>query len=118
MSLAAPNLATQLLAEDPIGFADLARRIRSRRRDGSVTSQCCWRWHTRGVRLADGRTVRLEAVRCAGRYLTSLAAYARFVAAQNDEPGEANPLPAPARSASKRQREDAVAAELLEKVGI
>src|SRR4051812_11880086 len=94
------SLAAKILNEDPTGFSGLARRITSRRRDGTITPQCCWRWHIRGVRRRDGTVVKLEAVLCAGRYLTSYAAYERFVAAQN-ESAEPTPLPVPSRSAQK-----------------
>src|SRR4051794_39593921 len=107
------NLAAQILNETPIGFAALARQIESRKRDGHVTPQCCWRWHTRGVRRRDGVVVKLEAVLCAGRFLTSQAAYERFVAAQN-EPAEPVLLPVPARSQNKRARENANAEKVLE----
>src|SRR4051794_13451247 len=110
------SLSATILNENPMGFSALARRITSRRRDGSITPQACWRWHTRGVRRRDGVVVKLEAVLCAGRYLTSYAAYERFVAAQN----EANPsrLPTPVRNPGKRHRDDAAAAELLAEAGI
>jgi len=111
------NLAAKILNENPIGFAALARRIESRKRDGTITPQACWRWHTRGVRRRDGTVVKLEAVFCAGRYLTSYVAYERFVIAQN-ETADSTPLPVPPRSPSKRQREDANAAQILESAGI
>ena len=111
------NLVSQILNENPEGLAALAKRLPSSRRNGSLTPQALWRWATRGIRLPDGRVVRLETCRVAGRFLSSAAAVERFVTAQN-QPLDPTPLPSPARSATKRQRADASAAELLERVGI
>lgn len=52
------------------------------RRDGKpLQVASVYRWIHEGVRASDGR-VRLEAVRCAGRWLTSKEALQRFVDAQ------------------------------------
>ena len=110
------NLVSQILAEDPEGFAALAKRIPSNRRQGPLTSQALWRWATRGVRRPDGQVVKLEVVRVAGRFLSSWSAVERFISAQNQTPEV--PTPAPTRSAGKRQRDAERAAAMLEEVGI
>jgi hypothetical protein len=108
--------SSTILYENPQGLASLARQVPSRRRDGPLTPQCLWRWATRGIRLQDGRTVRLEAVRVAGRFLSSLPALERFIAAQN-EPIDVPPLPNAVRGQSKRSAASAKAAEKLEAEG-
>lgn len=108
--------SSTILHENPQGFASLARRFPSHRRDGHITPQCLWRWATRGVRLQDGRTVRLKAIKVAGRFLSSLSAIERFVAAQN-EPIDGPPLPTLVRSLAKRSAASARAAEKLEEDG-
>src|SRR6476469_11040300 len=60
---------SQILSEGPEGLATLANRLPSSRRAGSLTPQALWRWATRGIRLPNGRVVRLETVRVAGRFL-------------------------------------------------
>jgi hypothetical protein len=73
----------RLLSEQLIGLPELAKRIRSHRHKGAISAQTTWRWATSGVELPDGRTVKLETVRLAGRFLTSWPAFERFVLAQS-----------------------------------
>jgi hypothetical protein len=105
----------RLLQEDLFGLADLARRVKSHRREGTITAQCCWRWATVGVQGVDGTVVKLEAVRLAGRFLTSWPAFLRFLEAQTHPPVRP-PVVAP-RSPGKRRRTGARAAEDLATAG-
>jgi hypothetical protein len=107
----------RILGENPIGLSALAQRIRSHRRKGHVTAQCVWRWLTKGVELSDGSVVKLEAIRLAGRYLTSWAAFERFVVAQQTNGGAAV-MPAPTRSPAKRERSSKKAEHILTRAGI
>lgn len=111
------NLSTRILDENPEGLTALAKRLPGSRREGNLSSQAVWRWVVRGIKLPDGRVVKLEVLRIAGRYLSSAAALRRFAEAQNDQM-EPMPLPASVRSASKRQREDSRAEQLLQQAGI
>jgi|SRR5262245_44824259 len=106
----------QLLTEgELIGASAVAKRFRSRRRNGPVTSNCVFRWMRYGARLPDGRVVRLEHVRVVGRYLTTHAAVDRFILAQQDEPQADNAaLP---RSASARRRDSERMAKFLSDEG-
>jgi hypothetical protein len=106
----------QILSEDPLGLSALAKRIRSNRRQGSVTPQALWRWAVRGIQMPDGQLVRLEVIRLAGRYLTSWAAFERFVAAQQTNGGGAV-MPAPTRSPAKRERSSKKAEHILTRAG-
>jgi hypothetical protein len=61
---------------------DLAKRVPPARKGRPVTTSCLSRWINDGVRTADGRRVRLEAATLAGRWLSTPAAFSRFLAAQ------------------------------------
>jgi Protein of unknown function (DUF1580) len=62
------------------------------------------RWILRGIRGADGTRVRLTAVRCGGRWLTSTAAMAEFQAALTAASLPPADLGGPIRSPSARSR--------------
>lgn len=99
-----------------LSLAQAARRLPSARQGRPVSASCIWRWIFVGVRLPDGTTVRLEAARLSGRWLTSEQAIARFIATQTpalDVP----PAPTP-RTPTARQRAADRAARELEKIGI
>jgi hypothetical protein len=65
------------------------------------------------VKLADGRILRLEHYRTAGRLMTSQAAILRFLAAQQIE------MPAaPSRTPTQRNRDSEVAELELKKLGV
>jgi hypothetical protein len=68
----------------------LAKLFPPARRGRPVSLSCILRWVLDGTRTPDGRTVRLEAARCSGRWLSTPAAIQRFLAAQTP------PLDAPA----------------------
>jgi len=70
------------------------------------------RWVLIGVRLDDGRQVRLEGFRCGGKIQTSKPALMRFCAAQ--QAGEAPPIQTPAA----RRRADREAERVLDAAGI
>ncbi len=111
-----PDLAVipEIAAGQGITLSQAARRLPSNRGGRPVHISCVLRWISNGVRLGDGRIVRLEAARVAGRWLTSEAALQRFIAAQN--PGA---ISAPTiRTPTQRQRASERAARELEKIGI
>jgi hypothetical protein len=81
-----------MLNETLLTLAQAAKRFPSESRIGHLDPATLWRWATRGVRLSDGRRLKLETIKLAGRFLTSEQALQRFVAAQNDAPPDA-PLP-------------------------
>jgi hypothetical protein len=105
-----------LLQEDLIGLAALAAKIKSHRRKGHVTAQAVWRWVTVGVRRPDGQVVKLETARLAGRYLTSWAAFTRFIEAQSNLQAPSS-MPA-SRSSGKREKASRRATEALEAAGV
>ncbi|MDB5314017.1 MAG: hypothetical protein JWO38_8219 [Gemmataceae bacterium] len=104
-------LVERLLAEGPIGMS-AAARLYGTYRDGRPTHPSTpTRHHMQGVTLPDGTLVRLEAVRISGRLMTSRAAVARFIAAQQS--WAAPQVVRAARTPAARSRAaDAAAAEL------
>jgi hypothetical protein len=84
--MSASELSVDFLTEQVVSLAQAAKLFPPARRGRPVTPNAIWRWVSHGVRLEDGRTVRLGAVRVAGRWLTSKEAIVRFVAAQQLTP--------------------------------
>jgi hypothetical protein len=113
-------LTEQLLAEIEDGEGETlsraARRVPRTRQDKAVGLSCLFRWVTVGVLGPDGRRVKLEAARLAGKWVTTPGAIRRFVAAQTPR---LDPEPAPDhRSPGKRQRAAERAAKELERLGL
>lgn len=93
-------------------LGQIAATLPPARRGKAVTSSCLTRWILNGVRTPDGGRVRLEAIRLAGRWVTTPQALERFLAAQQGR------APAPAqlvtgRASARRQRESERASEVL-----
>lgn len=91
-----------LLTERLIGLAEAARLFPAYRQGRPVSPVTPWRWATKGVRRSDGATVRLEAVRVGGRWLTTVEAVERFIQNQTPilatitpPPRQVKPAPAP-----------------------
>jgi hypothetical protein len=100
--------------ETTLTLNQAARLLPPSRRGRPVTLSCVLRWVLQGVRTPAG-TVRLEAVRLGGRWLTSLEALERFAAAQTPQvDGSAPPTP---RAVAAKRRAAERAGALLEKVG-
>jgi hypothetical protein len=74
-----------------------------------------------GVRLPTGQILRLEAVRIAGHWVTSVQALERFVAAQTEahrpDPGQHSQAP-PVRTPTARRRASERAEKKLAEMGI
>lgn len=97
-------------------LARLARIIPPYRQGKSTTLSCLLRWTLHGVLSPDGSRVRLEAVRMAGRWISTPSAIGRFIQAQTP-PTDPAPQPVP-RSPAKRLRASERAAIELEKLGV
>jgi hypothetical protein len=101
----------EILNGDALGMAGAARK--APRGDGPSRSPItAWRWATEGLVAKDGRRVRLENAKVAGRLLTSLAALKRFFAALNREPMSQSVDPTP-RTQPERRRSVATAQRRL-----
>jgi len=81
-TLLTSTVAAEVAAGDVITCPHLARRCGSTRQSKPVHPSTVLRWILEGVKTLGGGRVRLEAVRCGGRWVTSVAAYQRFLAAQ------------------------------------
>jgi hypothetical protein len=75
-----------------------------------------WRWILRGVPGPDGRRIRLEGVRCGGKWLTSKQALERFTAAITP-PFDTEAISSP-RTPAQRQLASERAAKRLAQAGI
>ncbi len=107
-----------LTRETLLSLAQAARRFPSSRQGKPVSPSCVWRWYRHGVKVPGGGVVRLECVRVAGRWLTSIEAISRFVARQTTPAeAEATPTPTP-RTPTARRRASERAARELNKIGI
>jgi hypothetical protein len=114
MSVNSSGPVERLLHETLCSLRDAAGRFPPARFNRRPSPGAVWRWVRDGIRLSDGRVVRLEAIRVCGRWLTSDEALTRFVTAQqtcdhanSQSPGKNS------RSLESRQRaSDRAAAEL------
>jgi Protein of unknown function (DUF1580) len=118
-----PAAGSRLLQEQLISLSQAGRRFPKSRHGKAthLTPSAIWRWVTDGVRAADGRRVKLEAVFVAGRWLTSIEAIERFVTAQQPTGGQLCPITSgPSRSPSPADRRRAAekAGNELEKLGM
>jgi hypothetical protein len=62
-------------------LSEAARRLPPRRQGRPVSASTPWRWATVGCRSADGRIVKLAAVRVGCTWMTSERALAKFLRA-------------------------------------
>lgn len=109
-------MSIDLSTESTLSLAAAAKLVPPNRRGRPVTLSCVLRWVLDGVKTPDGRTVRLEAVRLGGRWLTSREALQRFAESQTPDLDRKAP-PGP-RSAAARKRRSERAARELERAGI
>jgi hypothetical protein len=87
-------MSASFYSERQLPLAALARSLPPGRNERPVHVSTLVRWIVDGVRLPDGRRLRLEARRLGHRWVSSLEALDRFVAAQT-----AAAAPASAKSA-------------------
>jgi hypothetical protein len=105
---------TDLLNEDVISLAGVARLFPGARGAERVSPTTTFRWCTRGVRTPAG-VVKLESFRAGSRVFTSRQAVERFVAALSTP---AEPVAAPVvRTPSARRKAADAAAEALKAAG-
>jgi len=110
------TLPVDIRSEQLLSLPQAARRFPPYRLDAPVNPSTVWRWILQGVRLPDGSRVKLEAIRLAGRWLTSVEAIERFIAAQTPAlHSDSAPRP---RTTTQRQRAAARAGKKLEAMGI
>ena len=116
------NISTQLVPQvlleirdgHALGMAAAARLVPGVA-GGTANASTVFRWATTGVKLPDGRKLKLESVRIGHRIVTSGPALERFIL-QTTESYNPAPTPAP-RSPAARQRASDRAAKELERIG-
>jgi hypothetical protein len=108
---------SDLTCERMLTLAQAARRFPPSRRGRPVSPSCVWRWCHSGIRVPGVGVVKLECVRLAGRWLTSVEAISRFVARQTPSLESAKPVQLP-RTAARRQKAAERAGRELERIGI
>jgi hypothetical protein len=96
-----------VLHEQLISIAEASRRFPNHRGVGTIRTTTVWRWISRGVRLSDGTVLKLEAVRVAGRWLTSHEAVTRFVERQNPSLAQVQPEVKAKKSRPSKRAEEA-----------
>lgn len=117
--VSAPTTVSQVLREildgDRLSMVQAAKKIPSFRGGRPTSPATLSRWVSDGVRLPTGETVRMEAERVGGRWVTSTAALARFIARQS----EAWRVQAPAatRTVNRRERQAAKTSRVLDQLG-
>lgn len=104
-SLVPEGLLAELVNGEGIGLAAASKHFPPCRSGRPTHPASLSRWITSGVRTPDGRTVRLEACRHAGKWLTSRAAIARFLRAQQPAPSTDQPAPVPSAHQAAVERE-------------
>jgi hypothetical protein len=104
----------RLTGEGLIGMSAAAKVYGEARTGKAPHASTPTRHALNGHRLRNGRVLKLEAIRIAGRLMTTRQAVLRFFAAQNLE-DDTIPTPDPL-SAAKRNRQHAVASAELDAV--
>ncbi len=109
------TLVDRILSEGPIGMSAAAKIYGTFRAGRPTHASTPTRHHLYGITLPDGTVLRLEAIRIAGRLMTSRAAVTRFVAVQQSD---APPASRAQSTPSVRRREATIAATQLDALGI
>jgi hypothetical protein len=113
MADSVPQVLSEIIAGDALGMGAAARMLPAHRGEGTARPSTIWRWIVQGVRTPDGSTVKLEASRVGGRWLTSRAALARFSAALTPvSPGTATTPHRSRTPLARRKAAEAAANEL------
>src|SRR5207249_1032487 len=106
-----------ILTEHTLRLADVGQYLPPGRHGKRPSLSCVLRWVLSGVRLPSGATVRLQAVRCGGKWITSVEALNRFAAAQTPDLDTPRQTPTPRTTAARRRAADR-AGEQLARAGI
>src|SRR5262245_55949230 len=112
---AIPQVLSEIHDGDALGLASVGRLFPGHRGAGSLSPSTPFRWIVKGVRSADGRLVKLEAVRVGTRWVTSRAAVGRFVALTTAAGQAPDATP---RSPAARNKADEIAGRELENMGV
>lgn len=106
-------MTIDLHTEQLLTLHQAARLLPPGRNGRPVHLSCIFRWVRDGVQTPCGK-VRLEAIRCGSRWLTSREALQRFAEAQTPDLAERPQLP---RTSTMRRRASERAEAQLQKIG-
>jgi hypothetical protein len=116
-SLDAATMTARLVSEGLLGLAPASRLFGTTRNGRPKHPATLTRYYHDGVRLANGRVVRLECVKVGSQLMTSEAAVLRFIAEQQDDaPGASTPNNQPTPTPARRQRAAAAASAELDAI--
>lgn len=109
-----PDVLSEIHRGEGLSLAAAGRLFPGHRGGNSVYPSTVFRWVVKGSRTPTGASVRLDAVRVGGRWLTSRAAVARFVAALTAavDPAPTDSTPAVRPPSARRKSADRAAREL------
>jgi hypothetical protein len=105
----------QLIDEGLIGMTRAARLMGTFRQGKPTHASTIARWALIGIKLPDGRVLKLESLRLNGRLCTSKEAVYRFVQSQNER---ATSVPPEAPTLSERTLAKKAASKQLDDLGI
>ena len=111
------SLIERIIAEGAIGCAEAARLFGTFRSGRPCHPATMSRWCITGVRGRDGRRVKLEHFRGAGKLMTSKAAIFRFLAAQQEPAETAGPVTIPLPTPTERRHAIEAAVREMEAAG-
>lgn len=103
-----------LLNETPLSLTQAAALLSTWRGGLPMDRSTLSRWISSGIKASNGTSIRLEAIKLGGRWLTTVEALRRFAAALTPGSGDAIPLP---RGHTERQRASERAAAELARMG-
>ena len=106
-----------LTHESSITLAEACRLVPAARGAKKTHLSTLLRWILHGAKTPDGQTVRLEALRLGGKWVTSREALQRFAERLTPKIDDTSPTPTP-RSEAKRRRASERAAAKLETLGM
>lgn len=116
--ISVPDVLSEIQSGDGLSLAAAGRMFPAHRGPGAINPSTVYRWATSGAKEPSGRLVKLEAVRVGGRWLTSRAAVARFVAALTAAAAPTStPAPPITRTPAARQKAADRAAAKLKAMG-
>ncbi len=111
------SLIERIISEGAIGCAEASRLFGTFRSGRPCHPATISRWCISGVRVRDGRRVKLEHFRGAGKLMTSKNAIFRFLAAQQDPTESAEPSTIPLPTPNDRRRAIEAATREMETAG-
>lgn len=116
MAVPVSQYVQQILDEGPLGMAAAAALLGSFRGGRPCHPSTVVRWCLHGIKLSDGRFLKLEYIRMTDRLVTSKPALLRFLAAQQDN--AVSETAAQPRTPAQRKRAADAAAEELAELGV